>query len=162
MGRRTRAWLPLLLSLAASAAAHAQVPRHAVDAAAGGGWFLDDGAIGHGTLGVAYRWHAGKRLSLGPEFVYWWGPGHDRDQTLTGNVRFDFRTTGTSPFVVAGGGLYRHTDRFFTERFSSTEGAFTLGGGVRIPLDQGWYLTPEWRMGWEPHMRVQVALGRRF
>jgi hypothetical protein len=132
------------------------------EAVAGGAWFLDDDAIGHGIAGVGVRFWLTPRLAVGPEYTYWVGPGDDRDQTLTGNLTYAFRDSGLTPFVVAGGGLYHHSDRFGGQTFSSSEGAFTAGGGVRIPFSSGWYVAPEARVGWEPHIRLHVAVGKRF
>ena len=99
----------MALSVLPPAAAHAQTPRAEAEIAAGGGWFLDESAIDHGLVGVAGRWRLTPRLSVGPEFTYWRGPDTDRDQTLTGNVSYDLRGHGITPFIVAGAGLFRHT-----------------------------------------------------
>jgi hypothetical protein len=133
-----------------------------VEAAAGGAWFLDESAIGHGLAGVGGRVWLTPRVAVGPEYTYWVGPGNDRDQTLTGNLTYAFRDSGLTPFVVAGAGLFRHSDRFGSQTFSSSEGSFTMGGGMRIPFRAGWYIAPEARIGWEPHIRLHVAVGRRF
>ncbi len=132
------------------------------EAAAGGAWFPDESAIGHSLVGGSVRWRLTPKLAIGPEFTYWRGPGHDRDQTLTGNLTYTFRAAGLSPFVVAGAGLFRHSDRFVRDTFSSTEAGWTLGGGVRIPFRRRWYVAPETRLGWEPHVRLHVAIGRQF
>ncbi len=141
--------------------AGAQVVSEA-EVAGGGAWFLDDSAIGHSLVGGSVRWWVTPRLAIGPEFTYWRGPGSDRDQTLTGNVTYAFRTSGVTPFVVAGAGIFRHSQRFANDTFSSTEGGWTAGGGVRMPLGSGWYLAPEVRTGWEPHLRIHVGVGKRF
>ena len=136
--------------------------RMEAEATAGGAWFLDDSAIGHSLVGVSARVWLSPRVSVGPEYTYWVGPGDDRDQTLTGNVTYAFRASGATPFVVGGVGIFRHSDRLGGQLFTSTEGAYTVGGGVRIPFSTGWYVAPEVRMGCEPHMRFHVAVGRRF
>ncbi len=136
--------------------------RMEAEAVAGGAWFLDDSAIAHSLVGVSARVWLSPRVSVGPEYTYWVGPGDDRDQTLTGNVTYTFRASGATPFVVGGVGVFRHSDRFGSQLFTSTEGTYTFGGGVRIPFRAGWYVAPEVRMGWEPHARLHVAVGRRF
>ena len=158
----TLAAAPALAQQAPQVPAGAPLPPFEAELAAGGGWFLDDEAIGHSLVGAAARWHLTPRLAVGPEWTYWRGPGQDRDLTLTGNVTFFLRRGGLTPFFVGGAGLFRHSDQFAGRVESSTEGGVTLGGGLRVPFAQGWYLAPEWRMGWEPHMRVHVAIGRRF
>lgn len=46
----------------------------------------------------------------------------------------------------------------------SSEGAFTVGGGVRAPLTASVTLGIDARLGWEPHLRITglvwVRLGR--
>jgi hypothetical protein len=126
--------------------------------------FIDDATIHHSVLGGAARWYLLPRVAVGPELVYMKGPGDDRDVVLTGNVTFDLlsRTRAVTPFLVVGGGIFRHSDRFGGETFSSTEGSFTGGGGVRIPIGERLYVAPEFRIGWEPHYRLSVAVGWRF
>lgn len=136
--------------------------RTEAEAVAGGAWFLDDSAIGHSLVGVAARFWLTPKVSVGPEYTYWVGPGEDRDQTLTGNVTYAFRASGATPFLVGGVGIFRHSDRFGSQLFTTTEGAYTFGGGFRIPFSAGWYVAPELRTGWEPHVRLHVAVGKRF
>ncbi len=137
----------------------AQSAALAVEGAAGKAWFADDSAIEHTTMAVAARWAMTPRLTIGPEISYMIGPRSDRDLIVTGNVTFDVRPTGVTPFIVGGGGLFRHSNRFGRETFSSTEGAFTAGGGVRIPLGARVYIAPEARLGWELHTRFQLTIG---
>jgi hypothetical protein len=139
--------------------------RHAAAAEAlvGHAGFADETTIGHAVVGGAARWYVLPRLAVGPELVYMVGPGDDRDLMLTGNATFDFRRGHvTTPFLVAGGGLFRHSDRFGGVAFSSTEGSFTAGGGMRLPLGARLYVAPEIRLGWETHYRVSVSAGWRF
>jgi hypothetical protein len=125
--------------------------------------FTDESTISHTVFGGAAKWYLLPRVAVGPEIVYMIGPRDDRDLVVTGNVTFDFRPEPrvVTPFFVAGGGLFRHSDRFGGRTFSSTEGSFTGGGGVRVPLGGRLYLAPELRIGWEIHYRVDVALGWR-
>ena len=152
----------LLLALAPSAGAQ---DRHTGAVEAVGGWtgFVDDAMINHGIVGGAARWNVSPRISIGPEIVYMIGPGEDRDLFLTGNVTFDvFSNRRVTPFFVAGGGLFRHSDRVGSGSFSSTEGAFTGGGGVRFLIGERFYLAPEARLGWELHTRLSISAGWRF
>jgi hypothetical protein len=136
----------------------------AVEGVGGYAGFLDESVMHHSVLGGAARWYLLPRVAVGPELVYMKGPGDDRDTVLTGNVTFDFISGArkVTPFLVAGGGIFRHSDRFGAETFSSTEGSFTGGGGVRIPIGERLYVAPEFRIGWEPHYRLSVAVGWRF
>ena len=139
-------------------------PAAAVEGLAGYAGFVDDATISHTIFGGAARWYLLPRVSVGPELVYMIGPRDDRDLVVTGNVTFDFLAgrPAATPFLVAGGGLFRHTDRFNGRSFSSTEGSFTLGGGVRVALGERLYFAPEFRIGWETHYRVSAALGWRL
>jgi hypothetical protein len=157
-----------LMALSAAGASAQQPPRASVEAHAGYGSFFDEEPIGHSIVGAAGRIYVTRRLAVGPEVTYMRGPGTDRDLSLTGNLTFDFvppRATGEPrravPYILAGGGLMRHSDRFFNETFSSTEGAFTAGLGVRINLSDRFYIAPEARLGWEMHSRVGVTIGWR-
>ena len=96
------------------------------------------------------------------------GPDDDRDLIVTGNLIFDFlkpiggRRWRVTPYVLGGGGLFQHRDRFRTGTFKSNEGAFTVGGGVRAFLTDRVYVAPEVRFGWELHFRAGVTLGVTF
>jgi hypothetical protein len=157
--------LVLCVGLAATAAAQTERPAPVVEFSLGFAAFVDESPIGHTLVGAGARYYLTRRVSVGPEIVYMKGPGDDRDLFVTGNVTFDFvgpRPDGQArvvPYVLAGGGLFRHTNRFLFESFSSTEGAFTGGGGVRIAVGRRAYVAPEFRLGWELHSRVSVTVG---
>ena len=147
------------------------VPAHAqsflVEGGLGGAAFTESSGLDHVTTSVGARWHLLPRLSIGPEVVYMKGPETDRDLVVTGNVVYDFGSGGVTPYVLGGAGLYRHSNTLFltntvSETFTSTEGSFTAGGGVRIPFASGWYIAPEARIGWETHVRLQVLAGYRW
>ena len=140
-------------------------PSPAVELTAGYAAFVDDGAIEHAVFGGAARFYLTPRLSVGPELTWMRGPGSDRDLFLTGNLTFDVlgpregRPRRVTPFVVGGGGLFRHTQTFGTSDFSHVEGAFTGGGGVRVWLTDRVYAGGEVRLGWEPHLRFTGIVG---
>ena len=69
------------------------------------------------------------------------------------------RPRRTTPFVVLGGGLFRHSQRFVTETVSSTEGAFTVGVGMRGWVSDRVFVAADARLGWEPHLRVAALVG---
>ena len=93
------------------------------------------------------------------------GPGDDRDLILTGNVMFDVlapTATGprrVTPFLVAGGGLFRHSDRFRSGTYSYTAGAFTLGLGLRAWTTKRTFVAVDARLGWAPHLRIAATVG---
>jgi hypothetical protein len=118
-------------------------------------------------FGGAFRYPLSPRVSIGPELVYMIGPGHDRDLFVTGDIWFDFipRQRGVparfSPYLVAGVGLMRHSDESLRD-FVVHEWAFTGGIGLRIALNERWYVAPEARLGWEPHARLSGSVGYAF
>jgi hypothetical protein len=140
-------------------------PAPVLEGTAGWAGFGDEGIIHHTVVGVGYRHYVSRRISLGPEVQFMSGPGSDRDLIVTGNVMFDVlgprvdRPRRTTPFIVAGGGLFRHSDRFGPETFSSTEGAFTGGVGVRTWVGERAFVAADARVGWEMHLRLAAVVG---
>jgi len=129
------------------------------DVGAGVVSFVDDGPANEGMVSAGFRWYLSPRVSLGPEVVYISGEAHSH-VIATGNVTVDLVTTPTRamPFVVIGGGLYQTRERFAVGRFTSNEGAFTAGGGVRVPFGDRVSLGVDVRVGWELHLRVNGLL----
>lgn len=167
--RRVAAGLTLFMVLA-SGAASAQTdtrPAPAIEFLAGYAGFADDAIIDHAMIGTAARVYLTPRVAIGPEFVYMRGPNSDRDLMLTGNLTFDLlrpragRPAPVSPFLVVGGGLFQHSDRFGPFDFTSHEGAFTAGGGVRAWLTDRVSAFADVRVGWELHFRVNGGVGVR-
>ncbi|MBL8137052.1 MAG: hypothetical protein JNL48_10570 [Acidobacteria bacterium] len=149
----------------AQVATPATPPGMVLEGAAGWAGFGDEGIIHHTLVGAAWRGYVTRRISLGPEVQFMSGPGSDRDLILTGNVMVDLlartadRPRPTTPYVVLGGGLFRHTERFLTGTSTSTEGAFTLGVGLRTFVSERVYVATDARLGWEPHLRVAALVG---
>lgn len=168
---RLRAVLVLTLVLTAGSAFGQSTdvrPRPAAEVLAGYAGFVDDSTIEHGIVGAAARVYLTPRLAVGPEFVYMRGPDSDRDWYLTGNLTFDVlsphagRPRRVTPFLVAGGGFFQHRERFGVSDFSTYEGAFTAGGGVRGWISERVYAFADARLGWEPHLRVNGGIGIGF
>jgi hypothetical protein len=140
-------------------------PAPAVEFLAGYAGFVDDATIDHAIVGAAARVYLTPRVAIGPEFVYMRGPNSDRDLFLTGNLTFDVlpprdgHPRRVTPFLVAGGGFFQHSDRFGASTFTSYEGAFTGGGGVRGWMTKRVYALADVRLGWELHARVNGAIG---
>ena len=164
--------IALALGAGSAMAQDAPAPRLApvVEGSLGWAGFGDEGIVHHTLVGAGARFYVSRRFSLGPELQYMVGPDSDRDLILTGNIAFDVlgptatRPRRTTPYLVVGGGLFRHSTRFISESFSSTEGAFTAGVGVRGWVSERVFVAADARLGWEPHIRVAgtvgVALGR--
>ncbi len=148
--------------LTSPGSALAQTPRATADGFVGYAGFVDDATIDHSVWGAAARWYVLPRVAIGPELVYFNGPRDEHDLVITGNVTFDvLARPRITPFLVAGGGIFRHSETFGTQTFTSSEGSFTAGGGVRVPIGARLYIAPEVRFGWELHYRVSLALGWR-
>lgn len=140
-------------------------PRVVAEGSLGWAGFGDEGIVHHALVGAGVRVPLTPRLSLAPELQYMSGPGSDRDLVLTGNLVVDLlaatpdRPRRTTPYLVLGGGLFRHANDFGGRTFSSTEGAFTAGVGVRSWIDERFYVAADARLGWEPHFRLAAILG---
>jgi hypothetical protein len=157
--------LALLFQAERAAAQTAGRPDPAVELTGGYAGFADEGIVGHSVFGGAFRYHLSPRISVGPEVQFMFGSGGHRDLLLTGNMTFDLLSaTGATPrrvtpFLVAGGGLFRSTDSSFGQSFSHNEGGFTGGGGVRAWFNERAYVASEFRLGWEAHFRVTGTIG---
>jgi hypothetical protein len=162
----TRLFATLILLISAPAMAQPSAGSAAAEGFAGYAAFVDDAFIDHGVVGGSARIYLSPRIAIGPELVYMRGPGDDRDLFVTGNLTFDLLQPAAGPpvqpFLVVGGGFFRHSDRFGAASFSSFEGAVTGGGGARIRLSDRLYAAGEFRLGWEPHYRVTGGLGVKW
>lgn len=129
--------------------------------------FSDDGIVNEGFVGGMARWYLTSRVSIGPELIYVSGREHSH-LILTGNVAYDLlppeagRPRRVTPFVIAGGGAFQTRETFPSGDFTSTEGAFTAGGGVRVSASDRVILGIDARVGWELHVRVNGFLGMRL
>ena len=149
--------------LTAPAAAQER-PAPAVEFTAAWVGFADDGIVSESLVGATARWYLLPRISVGPEVDYVNGQNHSHF-ILTGNLTVDLVSPKPSgarqvtPFVVVGGGLFQTRESFATETFTSSEGAFTAGGGVRAFVSDRVTLGIDARVGWELHLRVSGIVG---
>jgi len=153
----------LLAAPMADLAAAQERPRPAVELAAGWVGFADDGIVGEGMVAGAARWYLLPRVSVGPELVYINGANHSH-LVATGNVTWDvFASTNRAhrvvPFLVAGGGVFQTREHLFNGTYTSSEGAFTAGGGVRALVADRVTLGFDMRVGWETHIRINGLIG---
>jgi hypothetical protein len=154
------------MPLAGVAAAQERRPA-AMEFSAGSMIFVDDGFPNEGTAGGTGLFYLSPRVAIGPEFAFVQGRNH-RHYMITGNVTFEFfgpaggRSPLVTPFVVAGGGIFHTRDRTPRGGFNSSDGAFTVGGGVRVFAGERLYAGAEARIGWEPHLRMNGLVGWRF
>ena len=153
-----------MIVAAAAGTARAQERRlMAIEGTVGWAGFVDDATIEHTVFGGALVVPLTPRTSVGPEFMYMVGPGSDRDMFVIGSIWFDFLSPRphayVTPYVVAGGGYMRHSNEFAGRTFSSGEGAFSAGGGVRAYLGDCVYAGADVRVGWELHLRMAAHVG---
>jgi hypothetical protein len=155
----------LVVSPLGRSASAQERPGLAVEFEAGALLFADDGIVTEGFVGGSARVYVLPRISLGPEIAFIRGDNHDH-LMLTGNVMLDLvpPVNGdpqlVTPFVVLGAGLFQTRESFLdNETFTSSEGAFTAGGGVRGLVGERMILGVEARVGWELHVRVNAILG---
>jgi hypothetical protein len=157
----------LVCILLPTAAFAQEAPRIALELTPGWIGFADDGVVNEGLFAGSVRFYVTPRISVGPELSFISGHNHSH-LVLTGNVTFDFlgprggKAPVVTPFVVAGGGLFRTRDNFSNEPYTSNEGAFTAGGGVKAHFGDGFIVGGEARIGWELHLRVNANVGVRF
>ena len=139
-------------------------PGPAAEFAAGWVGFADDGIVSESLVGGAARWYLLPRVSVGPELVYIHGAHHSH-LVITGNVTWDVlaptngRPRQVTPFLVAGGGVFQTREHLFNGTYTSSEGAFTAGGGVRALVADRVTVGFDMRVGWEAHIRINGLIG---
>ena len=163
-----RALLAGALAFCVVPVAHAQErPGPAVDVGAAWIGFADDGVVSEGAIAGAARWYVSPRIAVGPELLYIRGDNHSH-LALTGNLTWDLLPEASrpaaTPFLVVGAGMFQTRETFSSGDFTSTEGAFTAGGGVRARAGNRVSVGVDARVGWELHVRVggfvTIRLGR--
>ena len=160
--------IAVLSPLLARPAGAQQRPAPALEFAAGALLFPDDGIVTEGFVGGAGRIYVLPRVSVGPEIAYIQGQNHSH-LMLTGNLTVDLvrpingQPRPVTPFVVVGGGVFRTRELFpGRETFTSGDGSFTAGGGVRVNAGPRVFLGAEARIGWETHIRLNGLVGVRL
>jgi Outer membrane protein beta-barrel domain len=142
-------------------------PAPAAEVAAGWVGFADDGIVSETLIGGAARVYLLPRVGIGPEVLYLRGARHSH-LVVTANVTWDVfapvngRPPAVTPFVVVGGGLFQTRETFPSGDFTSSEGAFTAGGGVRALVGDRMTIGIDARVGWELHLRVNGTIGVRL
>ena len=155
----------VIAGLAAATPASAQDrPSPSLDLHAAWFGFADDGVVSEVGFGGAFRWYLHPRIAIGPEAIYIQGDNHHHF-VLTGNLTVDLLPgRAIEPFIVVGGGLFQTYETFFGDAVTSSEGAFTAGGGVRAFVSDRVSVGVDARVGWETHIRVggivAIRLGR--
>jgi hypothetical protein len=158
----------ILVALATTNPALAQTRQAPqLELAAGSLFFADDGIVNEGFAGANVRFYLLPRISAGPELAYVSGNRHSH-LMLTGNLTCDLvapvngKARSVTPFIVVGGGLFQTRENFFNGPYTSHDGAFTAGGGVRGALGDRLTVGFETRIGWELHIRANGFVGVRL
>ena len=150
--------LVVLLLLCVVPDANAQErPAPAVDLTAAWIGFADDSVVSEPGFGGAFRWYVSPRIAIGPELLFIRGDFHNHF-VLTGNLTWDVLPQAThpaaTPFLVAGAGMFQTHETFFDDAVTSSEGAFTAGGGIRSRIGERVSVGVDARVGWELHIRI--------
>lgn len=159
--------LALLAAPMADPAVAQDRPGPAAEFAVGWVGFADDGIVSESLVGGTVRWYLRPRISVGPEVVYIHGDNHSH-LMVTGNMNWDLlaptngRPPSITPFFVLCGGVFQTRETFFSGNFTSSEGAFTAGGGVRAVVGERITIGVDTRVGWELHLRVSGLVGLRL
>jgi len=151
-----------VLAIASPALAQTRRPSPLVEAHSGYAGFVDESWIKRAAIGAAARVFVTPRVAVGPEFLYLHGSGGEHDWTLTGNASFDLRRTPSArvmPYLIAGGGLLSQTTNVGTGKYTARDHTFSGGAGARIALGPRFYIAPEFRMGFEPEIRIAGVIG---
>ena len=142
-------------------------PASTLEFAVGSLLFADDGIVNERFGGAAGHVYLSPRISVGPEIAFVQGQNHSHFM-VTGNLTCDLvypvsgQARRVTPFVVVGGGLFQTHENFPVGDFTSSEGAFTAGGGVRTLVGDRVTLGIEARVGWEAHIRLNAFVGVRL
>src|SRR5687768_1081098 len=157
----------LLAAPVADFAAAQDRPGPVAELQAGWAGFADDGIVSESLVGGAVRLYLRPRLSVGPEVIYMQGDNHSH-LMVTGNATWDLfgptngRPPAITPFFVVGGGVFQTRGAFFAGSSTSSEGAFTAGGGVRAVVGDRITIGADARIGWESHLRLNGLVGLRL
>ena len=120
--------------------------------------FVDDSADNHLLTGGSVRLYVTRRFSIEPELLYLYRDSRHHDIVLMPNFVYDFGGSRVVPYVTGGVGLMWTKDRGLF-RSTNTEVAASGGVGVKFYLNDRWFVAPEARIGWEPHIRISAGIG---
>lgn len=142
-----------------------QVQSALVEARAivGYGGFADERILEHHhfVVGGSLRVYLRQRFGVEPEFLYMRHSEADQDFTFIPNFVLDLVGEGKRvvPYISGGIGILLHRDEF---RGRASWGTWwTAGGGIGVKafLTERLFVSPEFRLGWEPFLRVTGSIG---
>jgi hypothetical protein len=94
--------------------------------------------------------------------LYLKGSSGHYDAALTPMLVYEWGSGRVRPYVTGGVGLSWSRFGGFGQSFTSKEGYIAVGGGAKIYLNDRWFVAPDFRIGWEPHIRVSGGIGYTF
>ena len=161
-----------ILCGAAQPALAQEKPAPIIEIVIGRSGFIDEVWDYFTTIGGGARMYVTPRLAIGPEIAYLTGALEASNVSITGTLTFDFiRDDGSPrvvPYFVAGGGYLRQTTLVGRgpgspglRPFTSSEGTVSGGVGARIAIGSRMFVSPEFRLGWEPESHIALMIGVR-
>jgi hypothetical protein len=126
--------------------------------------FLDEGPLHHLVTGGSARFYVTNRVAVEPEFLFMYRSSQDIDFHFVPNVVFEFtrRESRFQPYAIGGAGLQRHRELTGTGYYWSNSWTASGGIGTKIFLSDRLYVTPEFRLGLEPIVRITGSIGYVF
>ena len=121
--------------------------------------FVDESPDNHLLTGGSARIYLTRRFSIEPEFLYLYRDSKHHDIILMPNLVWDFGGRRVVPYVTGGVGLLRTTDSGFLQSYSHNEGVITAGGGVKIYLNDRWFIVPDARADSDVRFESDAGLG---
>lgn len=118
--------------------------------------FLEDS--GHLSVGASYRHYLGKRgWALEPEYSFM-TEGYHRDDMLILNVVKDLTRPSRhwSLYMIMGAGMNFHRTK---RSFRKAPGGLGWGMGLKIRVNDRFFISPQFRIGHEPNFRFSFNLG---
>jgi hypothetical protein len=155
-----RMFLRYTLFLSAASMAWAQLGVEAYGLVGSAG-FID--TENHKAAGVALRVPISRGWGFEPEFAYFRENNIHYDLGFSGNFSYRFlRNRRVQPYFIGGIGVLANRTRFFGGTVTGKDLSASAGFGVRVFLNERWFLTPEARIGWEPVARATFGIGYAF
>jgi hypothetical protein len=151
----------LLTIVFASASAYAQRGSSDLRGTVGYASFIDESSVDHLFTGMSFRHYLLPRLSLEPELVFLYRDNTDKDVGFQVNIVWDLRKPSrVVPYAIGGIGLL-HTILRPVEgpAFSTTNKMYNGGFGVKVYINDRWFVAPEARIGFEPIVRFTASAG---
>lgn len=126
--------------------------------------FADESAQVHSAIGGSVRLHVTPRFAIEPEIAYLRLDRNHYDILFMPNVTFDFRSLDNRvvPYVIGGVGYMRFVQRYGAQSFTANTWIAEGGFGTKIYLSRGVFVSPEFRVGSELHLRAGVSVGYTF